>query len=161
MSRLFPVAPVTLVTVALLAGGCRPERAGGVPPSSAARPATREPAKPAASNLSAELAAALPLLEAAAPGGCATPPAGLPPRLRVDAACRVQVAVVTRGDAAAIERRITDAGGVVTRRGGDPLTLQAWAPPALVRAMAADPDVAAVRAPTYARPLGAGGSPSR
>lgn len=109
---------------------------------------------PRPSRLDADLRRALPRLEAALrEGGCRTRPAGLPARLRVDAACRVQAAVVVRGDPGGLAGRIRDGGGRVTRVGGTPPTLQVWAPPALLRALGEDEAVAAVRLPRYARPL--------
>ncbi len=105
-------------------------------------------------SLAPDLAEALPRLEAAArSGGCGERPAGLSPRLRVDAACRVQVAVVLRGEAARVTERIRAGGGTVTRTGGHPVTLQAWVPPAILRALGADDAVAAVRLPRYVRPV--------
>jgi hypothetical protein len=148
---------VALIVAALgtAAPACaRPPAAAPVPVAGLQADAGSVERRPVGSPLSSELAAVLPLLEAAESRGCAPPPAGLSPRLRIDAACRVQVAVVVKGDGAALERRIAAGGGLVTRRGGEPLTLQAWVPPALLRAMAEDPDVAAVRVPTYARPVG-------
>jgi hypothetical protein len=104
--------------------------------------------------LAPALAAALPLLEAAAPGGCRPRPAGLPPTLRIDAACGVQVTVVTR-DPGRVAARIVAAGGRVSRQ--EETALQAWVAPALLRALASDPDVEAVRLPAYARPLSGAG----
>lgn len=117
--------------------------------------------RPVGSPLSSELAAALPVLESASQNGCVPRPVGLSPRLRIDAACRVQIAVVVRGDADRLAGRIAEGGGLVTRRGGDPLSLQAWAPPALLRALEGDPEVAAIRVPIYARPVQPAGSTLR
>ncbi len=115
---------------------------------------------PSRSRLDAALVRALPRLEAAVrTGGCATPPNGLPARLRVDAACRVQAAVVARRDPDGLASRIRNGGGRVTRVSGDPPTLQVWAPPALLRALADDEAVAAVRLPRYARSLGPSPTP--
>ncbi len=151
-SLLWPAAAAALL-VGALAAGCR--RQPAAEPATRTAEATPAPDRRPAdgSVLAAELAAALPHLKAAEPRGCRTPPAGLPPQLRVDAACRVQVTVVVRGDPGAVEARIAAAGGMVTRRGGQPPRLQVWAPPALLEALATDPDVAAVRVPSYARPV--------
>jgi hypothetical protein len=128
--------------LAAAAFGCG---ARGPTPAAASGPRAK-----ADGRLAPDLAAALPLLESVAPGGCRARPAGLPPTVRIDAACGVQVTVVAR-EPGRVAARIVAAGGRVSRQADT--ALQAWVAPGLLRTLASDPDVEAVRLPAYARPL--------